>query len=64
MPGIAFAIAVLPGKYFQPHQMFAQSFAHQCGPVLFCAPRGLIGGAEELLVEDDLDRFHIVEFTP
>src|SRR5580658_4104740 len=44
--------------------MFPQCVAHQRGTILLGSPHGLVGGAKELFIENDMDCFHIVDPTP
>ncbi len=39
--------------------MFPQRFAHQDGTILFCSSSSLVGGAQQIFVENDLDGFHM-----
>src|SRR5580658_9489126 len=39
--------------------MLPQRFAHKGGTILFGSTCGLIGGAQKLLIEDNLDCFHV-----
>ena len=50
--------------YLQSSQVLAQGVAHQCGTIPLGPARGLIGGPEKLLIEDNLNGFHIVDLIP
>ncbi len=39
--------------------MFPQRFAYHCGTILFGSASSLVGGAQQLRIENDLDGFHM-----
>ncbi len=47
---------------FKSLQVFAQGIAYQCGTIPFRLARHLIRGLQKLLIEDNLDGFHM--WTP
>lgn len=57
---IALAIAIFPGSDLQFPKVLSQRVTYQCGTIPFRSARGLIGGMQELFIENDLDYFHML----
>ena len=57
-------VAGLKFPRLQTLQVLAERFADQRRTVHPRAPGGTIGSAEERRIEDNLDGFHTVEYTP
>lgn len=62
--GIAPTVAFFSSMNFQSAEVLPQGVAYQGGAIPLRPPCGLVGGLQKLLVEDNLDGFHIVEFAP
>ena len=60
LPRVTIAVALFPGAHFQSPKMFPQRLAHERGTISFHSARGLVSGAQQLHIENNLDDFHML----
>jgi hypothetical protein len=56
---IAVAVVLFPGSDLQFPEVLAQGITYQCGSIPFRLACSLIGSTQELLIENNLDCFHM-----
>ena len=57
---VSLAVTFFEDARLQSPQVFPERVAHQCGTIPFCPASSPVGALEELLVENNLNGFHIV----